>query len=201
MSMTTPDPDLAFARAYHELTLLMGATPALMQFGGWPLALPSPRPAHRIPAADILKDWTEGHCQATKPLRDAALDLADYADWQQTYSEAEVGRDFLDRYGYFELVGPTGHFHSDKIRAYIGYWGDNLDYDWHLHEAEELYYVIAGEALFEAEGVASQILRPGDVRIHASNQPHAMKTRASPILALILWRGPGLAGDSRMGRQ
>ena len=191
--------DIAFARAYHALTMLVAATPELLGFAGWPLALPASKPARLIPAAQILKAWSEGHIEATVTLRDAIRDLSDFVDWQQTYCESEVGQDFLNRYGWFELVGPEGHYRCDQIRAYIAYWGENLYYPWHLHEAEELYYILSGEALFEAEGDTPCTLRPGDVRRHRSNQPHAMTTGDSPVLALVLWRGVGLTGTPRMG--
>ena len=191
--------DLAFARAYHALTMLVAATPALMGFAGWPLALPARKPGRPIPATGILKAWSDGHIDVTLETCDAIRDLTDYANWQLTYTVEEVGQDFLDRYGWFELVGPEGHYRSDQIRAYIAYWGENLFYPWHLHEAEELYYILAGEALFEAEGELPVMLRPGDIRIHSSNQPHQMTTGDSPVLTLVLWRGAGLLGVPRMG--
>ncbi|SFM52839.1 dimethylsulfonioproprionate lyase family protein [Shimia aestuarii] len=197
--MSQPDSSLAFANAYHALTMLVAATPPLLGFAGWPLALPNTKPTRRhVPAADILRDWADGHIEATLTLRDAVRDVCDFADWQQTYTKDEVGADFLARYGYFELVGPTGHFQSDTIRAYIAYWGAHLYYPWHQHEAEELYYIIAGKALFEAEGCPPETLRPGDTRHHLSNQRHAMTTTDSPVLALVLWRGAGLTGLPRM---
>ena len=67
--------DLAFARAYHALTQLIAATPDLMGFAGWPLALPAPKPPRAIPAAHILKAWSEGHIDATLEARDAIRDL------------------------------------------------------------------------------------------------------------------------------
>ncbi|MEC3862642.1 dimethylsulfonioproprionate lyase family protein [Mesobacterium sp. TK19101] len=193
------DADIAFARAYHAATLLIAANPQLMGFAGWPLAMPSPKPPRPIPAAALLRGWADGTTDVTLALRNSVQDLADYADWRQTYTEEEVGADFLNRYGWFELVGPEGHFRSDAVRAYIAWWGENLYYPWHLHEAEELYYILAGHALFEAEGQVSTVLRAGDIRIHASNQPHAMTTTDSPVLALVLWRGAGLQGAPRMG--
>ena len=198
--MTDPSSALAFARAYHAATLLVASNPALMAFAGWPFAAPVPRAAHPVSAARILRDWACGASDVTVNLHEAVRGIADYADWRQTYTEEKVGADFLNRYGYFELVGPGGHFHSDTVRAYIAYWGDGLYYPWHLHEAEELYCIIAGHALFEAEGLPPQVLGPGDIRVHASNQPHAMTTTDSPVLALVLWRGAGLAGFPRMGR-
>lgn len=191
--------DEAFARAYHALTLLIAANPQLVGFAGWPLARAQTLPQTSVPAVQFVRGWTEGNTATTAELHEAVREIADLADWRQTYSEDEVGADFLNRYGWFELVGPKGHFHSNEVRAYIAYWGENLYYPWHVHEAEELYYIIAGQALFEAEGMPPQVLGPGDIRVHSSNQPHAMTTTDSPVLALALWRGAGLAGVPRMG--
>lgn len=198
----TPTPRSAaeiFARAYHDFTLLVAADPRLLGFAGWPYARPVARPANSVPATAIVSAWDNGFNDTTAAAHQAVRALADVVDWQQTYSEAEVGRDFLNRYGWFELIGPSGHFHSDQIRAYVAYWGEKLFYPWHLHEAEELYFILAGHALFEAEGLPPQALGPGDIRIHGSNQPHAMTTTDSPVLALVLWRGAGIEGVPRMG--
>lgn len=190
----------AFDLAYESLARLVAAEPTLMRFAGWPPATPGPRPAVPVPAARMLHRWRSGHSPATEALQRAVCDIALLAHWQQTYTEDEVGADFLARYGWFELVGPGGHFRSDRIRAFIAYWAEGLRYPWHLHEAEEIYYVIAGRALFEAEGEAPAMLGPGDTRFHASNQPHAMTTTDSPVLALVLWRGAGLTDRARIGR-
>ena len=200
--MIAPDllPDEAFARAYHAATRLVAATPELMGFAGWPHAQPAPLAPSPIPAARLVADWAEAGSDPQAALHAAIRAIAPLVRWQQTYTEAEVGRDFLNRYGWFELVGPTGHFRSDEIRAYIAYWGPGLYYPWHLHEAEELYYVIAGSARFEAEGLPPQVLGPGALRFHATNQPHAMTTEEDGILTLVLWRGAGLTGAPRMGR-
>jgi mannose-6-phosphate isomerase-like protein (cupin superfamily) len=190
-----------FSRAFHELTLSVAAKPDLRAFAGWPYAPLAHLDAEPVPAIEIIQNWSEGYSNETASLHHALQAIAPYARWQQTYTEQEVGRDFLNRYGYIEFVGPTGHFASDQVRAYFAYWGDNLYYPWHLHQAEELYYIISGQALFEADGQPAQVLKPGDIRVHASNQPHAMTTTDSPILALVLWRGDGIDGLPRMGRR
>lgn len=190
----------ALAAAYHATTLQVASDPRLLGFAGWPHAIPAPRPTVSIPAADILRNWDGGHVPETTNLHEAIRAITDVVEWKQTYTEQEVGEDFLNRYGYFELVGPMGHFQTSGLRAYIAYWGHMLTYDWHMHEAEELYYIVSGEALFMSEGIEPDVLKPGDVRIHRSNQPHAMTTTDHPILALVLWRGDGLLGTPRMGR-
>ncbi|MFY9210822.1 MAG: dimethylsulfonioproprionate lyase family protein [Aestuariivita sp.] len=190
----------AFDHFYAVATGLVAAEPELMEFAGWP-AITFVEKAHTpLPVVEILAEYDLDHTGASAELHRAVQAVAGYADWQQTYTEQEVGADFLARYGYFELIGPSGHFQSDQIRAYIAYWGHGLVYDWHLHEAEELYYIVSGSALFQAQGVESKVLGPGDIRTHGSNQPHAMTTTDSPVLTLVLWRGAGLTGLPRMGR-
>ena len=192
---------LAAARAFHAVM------PEVQAFQAWPDDITwagregSPVPGAALVATDPGPVTATGPAAAeTRALQQAISALAPNAEWRLTYTEEEVGADFLQRFGWFELVGPEGHYRSDEIRAYVAYWGENLYYPWHLHEAEELYYILAGEALFEAEGDAPVTLRPGDIRIHRSNQPHQMTTGASPVLALVLWRGAGLSGVPRMGR-
>ncbi|MEM8591044.1 MAG: dimethylsulfonioproprionate lyase family protein [Pseudomonadota bacterium] len=184
---------LAQVRRLHE------STPALAAYAPWPddlsdqQVLPDP-----VPAAATLGVRSLRGTRATGPVIKALRAAAPQMQWKQTYSEDEVGRDFLSEYGYVELFGPGGHFHSAKLRGYIGFWGPGLTYDWHDHEAEELYYTLAGSAVFCAKGAPNLMLRPGQVRAHASHQPHLMVTLDQPFLAYALWRGAGIGGLPKM---
>ena len=170
------------------------ASPDLRNFADWPTDLAYVAPHQRsIPVLPQIRAMAgEGALQA------ALAAVADHADWIQTYSEAEVGRHFLDNYGYIELFGPTGIFTSTQCRAFIGYWGHGLYYPMHDHEAEEAYLVISGRCRFEAEGADLVDLGAGGVRIHASYQKHAMEMRDEPMLALCLWRGAGMADRAQL---
>ena len=169
---------------------LWTTTPSLSAFAAWPddrvdgTAAASPAPA----AAKIIA-WQPDEDTITTPLHRAIQHAAPHVNWQFIYSEAQVGRHFLDNYGYFELIGPTGHFHSDKCNAYIAYWGPGLYYPAHHHASEELYFVLSG---------AAATLGPAEHRFHASHQPHAITTTDSGILILVLWRGPDLRGLSQL---
>lgn len=125
-------------------------------------------------------------------LAEAVLAAASEIDWLLTYTEDQVGADFLARFGWFELLGPTGHFHAEDMVAFVGYWGPGLRYPWHRHEAEEVYAVVDGACLFEAEGRAALPAGPGDTSRHAPWQGHALRTEAQPVLALTLQAGRGL---------
>ena len=114
------------------------------------------------------------------------------------YSEEQVGQHFLDNFGYFELVGPQGNFHSTTISAFLIYFGPGLHYRRHWHDPEEVYYVIAGEGEFQVDGEDWTLLKPGDTRFHAANQPHQTRTGQSPLLCLVLWRGADLTAGLSM---
>jgi len=180
---------------------LMTHCPDLIAFSGpLPDAPFAPRAPHCIPMLGTLPDMLaapQGSGPNAAFLR-AVHAAAPHSEWRRSYSEAEVGADFLARYGWFELLGPEGHFHSDTHRAYVGIWGRDLYYPWHAHEAEEVYYCAAGSAIFEAEGAAPVTLTPGQTQTHSANQPHAMTTQDAPILTFVLWRGRGMSGKPAM---
>ncbi len=191
--MTTPDQMDVLLQAIGEV---YRNTPALAEFEPWPSEFERADPGFQdIPCRTLVEGFSDTGIAATEPVIEAIRNAAGSAFWLQTYTEEEVGRDFLNRYGYFEVFGPTetAHFKTDGLSGYVGYWGDGLNYDWHNHEAIELYYCLAGEALFKLEGDEDKSMTAGDARLHKSFQKHALDTRDKPFLCLAFWRGKGLA--------
>lgn len=188
----TLDDVLEAARQLHQ------AHPDLAAFASWPddLTPTGLQPAH-IPATDLVGDFGLDGVAPTRDLVAAIKASAHLAQWKHTYTEEEVGADFLNRYGYYELFGPTGHFHSTQLRGYVGYWGAGLDYDWHSHQAEELYLTLAGGAVFRSNEDET-FVGPHQTRQHKSWQSHAMTTTDQPILTFVLWRGEGMGDLPRM---
>ncbi len=124
------------------------------------------------------------------PPRRAAL------RWGQTYTEADFGRDFLDRYGWTELVGTRGHFASETIAAGFLLLGPGVVYPDHHHVAEEIYVPLTPATEWRKGDGAFVARAAGEVIHHPSNVSHAMRTGAEPLLALYLWRGGPLAQKS-----
>lgn len=179
---------LAAVKAWHE------ALPAASAFCQWPDDLRyQPRAPQSLPATDLVRAAPGNTSAVSTPVVQAFQSLAPYLEWRLTYTADEVGQHFLDTYGWFELAGPQGHFVTHQTRITVGYWGPGLDYPRHQHRAEELYTVLAGSALFKADGVPDRTLHAEDTCLHLADQPHAMITRDSPILTLVFWRGEGLA--------
>ncbi|WP_170340311.1 dimethylsulfonioproprionate lyase family protein [Ruegeria arenilitoris] len=183
---------LEAARHLHQ------SLPALSEFGTWPTDLTATGLQPRaIPAMPLVQALDQPGSPRTTGLVQAIRSAAHLAHWKRTYTEAEVGADFRNRYGYFELFGPSGHFHSTQLRGYVAYWGAGLDYDWHSHQAEELYLTLAGGAVFKVAEDQAFVGAEG-TRWHASWQSHAMSTGDQPILTFVLWRGEGLNDLPRM---
>jgi hypothetical protein len=120
-------------------------------------------------------------------------------DWQQTYGESEIGRAFLDNYGYTEIMGTKGPLASERVACGFLLLGPATHYPRHRHEAEELYVPLSGAASWQRGDSQWREHAPGTPIHHASGEPHAMRTGASPLLALYLWWNADLGGSARLG--
>ena len=83
----------------------------------------------------------------------------------------------------------------------IGYWGENLDYQMHWHEAEEAYVPLAGSALFWSEHNGEKVANVDDIVIHKSNEKHWTKMTKGFLLALAIWKGTDLRVNSIISSQ
>ena len=142
---------------------------------------------HSIPVTKKIKNWKSDSIK-TKKIFDNIIELLPYINWKQTYSEKDVGKTFLNKFGYFELIGPTGHFFSKKISLFFIFFDVNTFYTWHNHEAEELYFVLNGKAKFKSKGDASKVLIPLKSRFHKNFQPHSLSTFNNKCLSIVVWR-------------
>lgn len=190
---TALDTLLRAAKAWHS------ALPDATRFCPWP-ENPSwqPRQPHTLPASDLLCRAPGTPNAKSTALLEALQSAAPFVDWRQSYTVEEVGRHFLDHYGWFELAGPEGHFVTHEARITVGYWGPGLFYPRHQHKPAELYTIVSGRATFQSDGAPDALLGPGQTRYHAPNQPHAMTTHEDPVLTVVFWRGDELAERPRL---
>jgi mannose-6-phosphate isomerase-like protein (cupin superfamily) len=174
---------LTLTRMMHE------ATPALQAFCPFPDDLtPSDVVAFKTPATDLLAIETGLDTDQFSALRDAFVAAGPLAEWREPYRGVDIGQDFTDRFGCYCLIGTGGAFHSDKMRAWMVYMPTALYYTWHHHIAEEMYFVVAGSAIFNRRGDAPERLHSGHTSAHSSNQPHAMETTDGAVLCYVIWR-------------
>ena len=144
--------------------------------------------SQKISVTDKLFNWNKNLNTKLLELHKAISDLSPYVNWEQGYNEKEVGKDFLNKYGFFELIGPTGHFQTSEMALYVNFLDKNAYYHWHNHEAEELYFIVSGEAKFESKNQNEEILSSTKTRFHKSYQPHAITTSDQQILSFVIWK-------------
>ena len=128
------------------------------------------------------------------PLAEIARSLA----WRRSYSRSEVSSQFLDNYGWSELVGLTGPLPSDRLACGVLLLGPGTAYPAHHHEAEEIYIPLSGTAAWKQGDGGWEDKTPGTMIHHRPQESHAMRTAQSPLLALYLWRSDNLAQKSHL---
>jgi hypothetical protein len=133
--------------------------------------------------------------QGSKIIRLLA-DNRDRFHWGQTYTKEDFGREFIENYGWMELVGTRGHFVSEEIAAGFLVLGPHLHYPDHHHAAEEIYIPLTGDTAWRKGDGPYAEHAAGSVIHHPSNVNHAMKTGPEPLLAFYLWCGGPLAARS-----
>ena len=144
-------------------------------------------PKKKLVSVKVLESWEEND-SSIKSIHKLIKEVSPYAHWKQTYDEKDVGRNFLDKFAYFELFGPTGHFLTDEMSLFVIFFDKETYYTWHNHEAEELYFVISGSAKFESKDDESEILYKTKSRFHKSFQPHSLTTQKEKCLCFVVWR-------------
>jgi hypothetical protein len=147
--------------------------------------------------------WLAAACGEGPETADAVLSrllaAAPGLAWSRTYDASAFGADFLERYGWTELVGQRGPIPSDRLAAGFLLLGPGTLYPAHRHVAEEIYLPLSGTAEWLRGGEDWRARSPLEVIHHTSDLSHAMRTGAEPLLALYLWRGGDLTETSRVG--
>jgi quercetin dioxygenase-like cupin family protein len=151
-----------------------------------------------VPALRWLPRLHDAAPNVSIQLVGAVVTAAHSLAWRRSYSPELVGAEFFDHYGWTELLGLTGPAASDHLACGVLLLGPHQTYPPHRHEAEEIYVPLAGAAAWQQGTDRWRERPPGDVIHHASNEPHAMRTGATPLLALYLWRSENLAQSSQL---
>ncbi len=116
--------------------------------------------------------------------------------WGQTYGPDDFGPEFLNRYGWTELVGLRGAVASRRIACGLLLLGAGVEYPLHRHEAEEIYVPLGRPALWRKEAGKWAPVPAGAPIHHGPWTAHGMRTGADPLLAVYLWRGERLDAKS-----
>jgi len=118
--------------------------------------------------------------------------------WGQTYTQADFGRDFLQSYGWTELIGLRGPIASRTLACGFLLLGPDTLYPRHSHTAEEIYVPLSAPT-FWTKGEDDWMARScGELVHHRSGLAHGMRTESTPLLALYLWYGGDLVQKSHI---
>ena len=143
---------------------------------------------NQINVTTKLASWSESDVDTNKKIHKILSSLSFHVKWENGYTEKDVNNNFLNNYGFFELIGPTGHFKTSEMALYVNYLDKNTLYPLHNHEAEELYFIISGQAKFENNNDDYEILTSNKTRFHKSFEPHAITTDNKQLLSFVIWK-------------
>jgi Dimethlysulfonioproprionate lyase len=176
--------------------------PVLAPFlGDWPQSAECRAvPASHLPVLRWLPEIAGDGAACGNEMVAAVCRAAPSLAWRQTYTANDLDRAFLDNYGWSEVLGANGPCASQRIACGFLILGPSTLYPRHRHEAEEVYLPLSGTAAWQQGDAVWRERSPGTLIHHASDEPHAMRTGAHPLLALYLWRGANLAQKARLDR-
>jgi hypothetical protein len=158
-----------------------------------PLAERRHVPAASLPVLRWLPELAARAPAHAPSLVRALVDRAGELAWQRSYAQPAVSPEFLDNYGWSEILGGIGPRVAARLACGFLILGPATHYPRHRHQAEELYLPLAGTAAWQQDDGPWRDHAPGTLIHHQPWEPHAMRTGAEPLLALYLWRGEGLA--------
>ena len=137
------------------------------------------RDYHAILQAAVTLGQREGMTQIA-----AAVAQVPPLPWDYQYPEQGLA----EQIGFAELIGPDGPMDAPLCRVGFTLIAADTSYPLHAHPAVELYWVVAGRAQW-SQSQTERMVAPGEFILHGSNEPHAMRTFAEPLLALYCWSG------------
>lgn len=90
---------------------------------------------------------------------------------------------------HVELLGPEGLVKSDEVR--LGLYGllPEAEYGLRTHPAEEVFVMLAGNALWKRGTADYAPAGPGERSHHPSMLQHATKTQTSAFMSVYVWSG------------
>ena len=149
---------------------------------------PAPVHAARVPVCDWLARSAPepSAAGAQTALLTVLLNVLPRLAWAR--NSGYCNEDFLNRYGYCELVG-DGPWPSSRVRVGVLLLAPHTHYSLHAHPAEEIYWLLGGAAHWWVGSDAPREMVSGDTVHHPSTVAHAMRTAAAPLLALYCWCG------------
>jgi hypothetical protein len=191
---------LSLVTAIHRFVEKLNDTHLNSFQADWPLTQGRLRPVcpHSLPVLAWMPAATRASDRQTAAIVNMLASLANQLTWGQTYSAEDFGVGFLEKYGWTEFIGERGPIASSHMACGVLFLGPEVEYPRHSHDAEEVYVPLTGPSLWQRGNQDWVYRSAGRPIYHASRQPHAMRTKAAPLLALYFWHGGNLVQKSRI---
>ena len=107
------------------------------------------------------------------------------------YTEANVGREFLDNYCHALLSGPDGPLRCRSPLGAFVLFGPNTLYREHSHSPNEVYLTLTGGGQWRVGDYDWLTLQPGETIFIPSNTVHAIRAGDEPLLTFSFWLEEG----------
>jgi quercetin dioxygenase-like cupin family protein len=169
----------------------------------------------------FISSWPADECEITEedlpalPVQEWLVDLPALANgntvslvgefigsaaglrWRQSYTASDFGAEFVERYGYVEIVGKRSTLFTDQMAGGLLMFGPGIRYPEHRHPAEEIYLPVAGTADYLMSDGTWQSAKPGTVIHNAPMVWHGIRTTSEPVLIAWAWLGgdPAIKSD------
>lgn len=148
------------------------------------------------PATRHLDAAFQAGTELTSTLIAAIRPVAFHLPWRYSYAERADAPTLKDNVAFAEIIGPDAPFRSERVCLGLTLIAPDTYYPPHWHPAIELYFVVAGEAVWVANGIANP-QSPGSFVLHPSRIIHAMQTNTFPLLAVYTWSGKDIVSSSK----
>ncbi|MEH6647646.1 dimethylsulfonioproprionate lyase family protein [Sulfitobacter sp.] len=122
------------------------------------------------------------------PVARAALAAQEQVPWGSNPVEDLTEDSIAAMINVATLMGPDGPIPAPDVRLGLVYMRPDSYYPLHLHDADETYVIVAGQALWKA-GEDVRMRGAGEMIHHPSLMPHAFRTGPEGFLAIWRWSG------------
>lgn len=152
------------------------------------LATPSPMALGTVPPCLLDAGIRAVLADSTHPTARSVLAAQSFLPWGSNPVEGNTEKSLAAMISVLTLMGPEGPIPAADVRLGLVYMRPESYYPLHLHDADETYVIIAGQALWTA-GDDTRMRGVGDMIHHPSLMPHAFRTGSEGFLAIWRWSG------------
>jgi quercetin dioxygenase-like cupin family protein len=152
------------------------------------LVTPSPVAFDPVPPCLLDAGIRAVLANSDHPAATAVRDACDLLPWGSNPVEGNTEAEIAAMISVATLMGPEGPIPAPDVRLGLVYMRPDCYYPLHIHDADETYVILAGQALWTA-GDDVRTRGVGDMVHHPSLMPHAFRTGSDGFLALWRWSG------------